>query len=205
MVRSEHPGWRCVLAAAVYQRGDHVLEHDPVRHPGRWQPHGWSGQNSGRSDPDQGSELDPRGSVSDAGSRGTDSPGDHQDFSNPMITAGPCLYLHRHAATTALLYCRTALGGGGGGEDGGRGRREEGRGEGGRRGLRWGGCGGWGGGGGGGGRREVGRGGGREGEEEEGEGGGGEEGGGEGGRERRGGRGRREGGEKGRSGRGGNE
>src|SRR3954471_16579186 len=54
----------------------------------RWHPHGWVGSNSGRSDSIRAANSTHRGSIRDAGSRGTDSPGDHQDFSNPMITCG---------------------------------------------------------------------------------------------------------------------
>ena len=41
------------------------------------------------------------------GSRGTDSPGDHQDFSNPMIT---CRSVPLPATTRRRLYCRSVLG-----------------------------------------------------------------------------------------------
>jgi hypothetical protein len=87
MVRSEQPGLARRSCAAVHQRGDHMVEHDPVWHPRRWQPQGWVEENSGRSaDPISAANSTHDGSVRDAGSRGTDSPGDHQDFSNPVIT-----------------------------------------------------------------------------------------------------------------------
>ena len=52
-------------------------------------PRGGSAENSARSpDPIRAANSTHRGSIRDAGSRGTDPPGDHQDFSNPMITCG---------------------------------------------------------------------------------------------------------------------
>ena len=44
-------GGEAFVAAAVHQRGDHVVEHDPVPPRRRWQPQRWVAENSGRSYP----------------------------------------------------------------------------------------------------------------------------------------------------------
>jgi hypothetical protein len=50
----------------------------------RWQPQGGVGESSGRSaDPIRAANSTHSGSMTDAANRGTDSPGDHQDFSIP--------------------------------------------------------------------------------------------------------------------------
>jgi hypothetical protein len=75
------------VAAAVHQRGDHMLEHEPIRDPAAVAAPGGSGENLGRSaDLVRVANSTHNGSIRDAGSRGTDSPVDHQGFSNPMIT-----------------------------------------------------------------------------------------------------------------------
>lgn len=102
MVRSEQPGWRDVVATAVHQRGDHMVEHDPVRDPATvtvtvTTPRVGRREFGRSADPIRAANSTHNGSTRDAVSRGMDSPDDHQDFSNPMITCGSDLYLQRHA------------------------------------------------------------------------------------------------------------
>ena len=97
-------GGDALVAAAVHQRGDHVVEHDPVGDPAAvTAPRVGRVELGASSDPIRAANSTHSGSIRDAGSRGTDSPGDHQDFSNPMIT---CRSVPLPATTRRRLYCR---------------------------------------------------------------------------------------------------
>ena len=97
--------WRCVRSRC---RAPAPRSHGRTR-PGRGcgggdTPRGGSGRTrAGRTRSGQRISTH-RGSVRDAGSRGTDSPGDHQDYSNPMIT---CRSVPLPATTRRRLYCRS--------------------------------------------------------------------------------------------------
>ena len=103
-------GWRAVRNhCRAPARGSHG-RHDPVRHPTAMAAPGMGRRELGTlGHPISAANSTHNRSIREAGSRGTDSPGDHQDFSNPMIT---CRSVPLPATTHRHLDCRTLLGGG---------------------------------------------------------------------------------------------
>ena len=102
-VRAARAG-EAFVAAAMDQRGDHMLEHDPVRDPAAVTAPGvgW-GELGALVGPDQGGELDPQRLDQGCWQQRHGPSKRSSVVSTPMIRWDPCLYLQRHASN---IICR---------------------------------------------------------------------------------------------------